>query len=295
MRLPPHFADAPAERLALLRIAVGAFTFAYLLGRFPIYARGARLPGASFAPVGPVSLLETPLPAPTAIALVVSTIVLAVLVAVGAHTRVTAPLLAVLLLWCTSYRSSFGMVFHSENVLVWHVIVLGASPAAADVLSWDGRRKAREPARGWRYGLPLLVAAAALVTCYLVAGIAKLRWSGLEWATGHAMVNHVAYNAVRKAELGGGTSWVTGFVLGHPWMFRPLAWLTLLLELGAPLALLHRRAGWLWAAALWSVHVGIAVVMQISFIYPLSGVAFLPFFPLERSLPWLGALRRKLV
>ena len=38
--------------------------------------------------------------------------------------RVTAPLAALGMLWVTAYRNSWGMVFHTENLLVIHLAVL---------------------------------------------------------------------------------------------------------------------------------------------------------------------------
>ena len=71
-------------------------------------------------------------------------------------------------------------------------------------------------------------------------------------------------------------------MLSQAWFFTPLAIATLVVELGAPLALLGRRAARIWSAAAWSFHVGIFALMAIVFPYPLLGVAFAPFFALER-------------
>jgi hypothetical protein len=67
----------------------------------------------------------------------------------------------------------------------------------------------------------------------------------------------------------------------HAWFFTPLAFFTLAVELGAPLAL-HRRIARAWVCAAWLFHAGILALMAIVFPYPLAGVAFAPFFPLER-------------
>ena len=67
----------------------------------------------------------------------------------------------------------------------------------------------------------------------------------------------------------------------------PLAALSLLLELGAPLALVPGRLGKLWVLSLDCFHVGVVLLMAIVFFYPLSGVAFASFFPLERALRFL--------
>jgi hypothetical protein len=71
-----------------------------------------------------------------------------------------------------------------------------------------------------------------------------------------------------------------------------LAVLTMFIELGAPLALAHRRVALAWTLGAWAFHIGVEVTMNITFAYPLSFVPFLPFFRLERALPALHALRR---
>ena len=77
------------------------------------------------------------------------------------------------------------------------------------------------------------------------------------------------------------------------WLFPPLAVSTLLIESGAAVALLGGRAARLWVAAAWSFHLGTFAVMAIVFPYQLAGVAFLPFFAVERwRLPALGRWRR---
>jgi hypothetical protein len=58
--------------------------------------------------------------------------------------------------------------------------------------------------------------------------------------------------------------------------------LALAVELGAWLALAGGRWRTAWVVAAWLFHVGVLALMAILFPYQLSGVAFAPFFPLER-------------
>ena len=78
-------------------------------------------------------------------------------------------------------------------------------------------------------------------------------------------------------------------VLAHRWLFPPLAALSLLIELGAPLAILHRRVALVWALCAWGFHLGVLLLMAILFPYQLSGVAYASLFPLERA---VARLRR---
>jgi hypothetical protein len=142
-----------------------------------------------------------------------------------------------------------------------------------------------------RYGFPLRLAAVVTVLTYVVTGVAKLRYAGGDWLSGDTLLNQIAFDNARKKVLGDTYSPLAGALAGHPWLFRPLGVLTVLVELGAPVALLGRRwAAW-WAASAWAFHVGIVALMWISFLYPLTLIAFVPFFRCERLVE-VGPLRR---
>jgi hypothetical protein len=68
-------------------------------------------------------------------------------------------------------------------------------------------------------------------------------------------------------------------------MFTPLAVATLMIELGAPLALVVSRLRVPWVALAWCMHAAIAATMFVVFPYPLALIAFAPLFRLERLLP----------
>lgn len=279
-------ANIPSERLALVRILLGGFCVFYFSGRFSVFARAAALDPAGFRPVGIVSVLSAPLAVSWSIALQWLTLLCAVLFAIGYRYRITAPIFALLVLWLTSYRSSWGMIYHSENLLFWHVAILAGSNAAA-ALSLDSRKAARQhEVSGWALRLIMVVTAAT----YFLAGVAKLRGTGLAWADGDALRNHIAYNTLRKIELGGAYSELSVWLLEHQALFVLLAWGTLLLELSGPFVLGSRRAAQCWALGMFVFHWGIGAVMDIPFLYPLSGIAFVAYFSLERlmrRIPWL--------
>jgi len=94
---------------------------------------------------------------------------------------------------------------------------------------------------------------------------------------------------VRKAELGDLHSVIGAFMVRYDALFPPLAALSLVVELGAPLALLHRRLALVWCALAWSFHVGVLAVMWIVFHYPLLGLAYAPFLPVDRGIERLLA------
>jgi hypothetical protein len=271
---------APATRLAALRLLVGGFALGYVLIRAPHLAGYADFADTQFAPVGLATLLGGPLPGVVLRLLVAATAVAGLAFVTGWRFRVSGPIFALLLLFLLTYRNSFGQVFHTENILVLHVLVLGLSPAA-DALSLDSRGRA-VPSEAERYGWPVRLMCIVTVLTYFIAGETKLRIAGLDWITSDSLRNYIAYDNVRKIELGDVHSPLGGMLVGHGWLFPPLALLTLAVELGAPLALLGGRIARAWAIVAWGFHAGVVAVMMILFPYPLFGLAFAPFFAVER-------------
>lgn len=279
-----------SDRLPSVRILVGLYSLIYLLIRTPSFVRLATLPASSFEPVGLAHLVPTPVSGVTFGVAAALTLVLGVSFTVGYRYRWVAPAYALFLLGLLSYRNSFGMVFHTENLMVLHVAALALSPAAR-ALSIDARNTAPRAATSRADGLALQVLNVATVTAYFLAGVAKVRASGFNWATGEILRNQIAFDNVRKDLLGDSHSPFAEYVVGHASLFIPFAVLTLVIELLAPLALFHRRLGHVWAVLMWSFHFGILLLMWILFPYPLSFIAFIPLFAPERFLgPWVRRL-----
>ena len=277
------FAPAPAERLAALRILIGMFGLVWVSSRASELFRLVELPRSHFRPVGVVAILEAPLPAGVAIAIVLLTIVLMALFVLGIGFRVVGPLAAAALLWTLTYRNSWGLPLHTENLLVLHVIALALAPAAD---AWAlGRRERPAPEAGYGWAVKLLVALTAAT--YVLAGIAKLRIAGMDWLDGELLRNQIAIDNARKALLGDYMAPFATLFLEHPDALVAFCVMTLAIELGAPIALLGGRPARLWAAAAWGFHLGVILLMNIWFLYPLVGIAMCPIFRVERPVAWV--------
>jgi hypothetical protein len=263
-------APAPAERLVALRVLIGGFALSYVGLRMPELVGSARLPTIDFAPIGITRVLSAPLSPALAITIALATCVLLIGFIAGFRYRVIAPLAACALLWTLTYRSSWGQVFHTENLLVLHVIVLALSPGASGDKSNE--------ACGW----PIKLLVAVTVATYFVAGVAKLRIAGLAWLDGDLLRDQVAVDNLRKLLLGHHVAPLARPMLAHPAAFAILSVATLAIELGSPLVFLGGRVSRIWVYAAWGFHVGVALVMSITFPYPLLGFAFLPMFRVER-------------
>jgi hypothetical protein len=275
-------APAPAVRLAMFRIMIGVFSAGYLVARLPtLLALGSEAP-IGWDPVGVLWWLADPLPSWAIGCGVFATIALAVAYATGAAFRVVGPAFATALLFITTYRSSAGQLLWFDNLLVLHAIVIACS-SAADALRL-GRRD-DSVGQSARYGWPLRVAAIVTVVTYALAGISKLRIGGTAWLDGESLRNHVAYSATRLRVLGGTPSPLAEPMMELGWLFTPLAVATLVIELGAPLALFVSRLRVPWVALVWCMHAAIAATMFVVFPYPLALIAFAPLFRLERLVP----------
>ena len=288
------FAPAPAERIAAVRIFVGAFGLLWVGGRLMESYAVAKLGAAHFKPTGVTRLLDAPLPPSVTLAIGIVTCVLLAAFTLGAFYRITAPLAALGVLWALTYRNSFGMIFHTENLLVMHLIALACAPAA-DAWSIDrARHRKAPPVPEAGYGWILKLLAALTAATYMMAGIAKLRIAGVAWLDGEQLRNQIAVDNLRKALLGDQIAPLATPFLDHPSGFTIFSVMTIVLELGAPLVLLHPRAAKLWALGAWGFHVGVVFLMNIWFPYPLLGLAYLPLLRCERPFDWvIGWWRRR--
>ncbi|HEY1973340.1 MAG TPA: hypothetical protein VGH89_35690 [Pseudonocardia sp.] len=292
-RLKKLVASAPADRLGLARVALGGYTTVYLWRQRSKFRRLTHSDPDLFEPVGAARVLDKPLPAPVAEKIIDATLVSSALFTLGVKHRLVGPLHAALLSWTLSYRNSWSMVFHSENTVLWHTLVLGAS-RAADGVSVDALlAKNRPTGMHQRYGWPLQAMQAASAATYLLSGIAKIAGSsGWSWVSGTQMRRQVAIDRIRKDVYGSSRGVTLAHALyPHADLFTGFAATALALELGAPLAMATPRTGRLWAIATFGMHWGIRGIMGIRFRYQLSGLSFAPWFNLERLLSLAGKAR----
>lgn len=247
------------------------YAAAWLLVRFAYVRDVARLPDRRYEPVGVLGWAARPSPTVVTVGVLV-TLAACAAAAVGYRVRLAAPAGAIGMLLVATFTSSFGQVFHTEHVLVLHLLVLAVA-ALVETPSAD-----RELVSAW----PLTLMTAVLGMTYVVAGVAKLRWSGWSWVTGDVLRDWVAIDNLRKVLVHDLHSPLGGWMSSVGWIWPPIAVLTLAVELGAPSVFVAWRARLIWCAAAWAFHVGVLVVMAISFPYQLLGVAYACALPVER-------------
>lgn len=265
----------------MLRILVGAYSVIYFGARLPYWLSFARHRAVQFQPVGALSWLDAPLDPTIYQALVLLTCVGSVFFLLGAWYRAVAPVFAALLFVVLTYANSWGGILHTDNLWLLHVAILALAPAA-DVLSLDAREATSLASPHFKYGWAIRLMCWVCVCAYFLAGLAKLKNSGWGFIEGDSLRNYVAMDNVRKIELGSPHSPLAALFLPFPAAFQILAVASLVLELGAPLVMLSRKAAKLWSIAMWSFHVGVLALMAILFLYPITFIAFAPFYHTER-------------
>lgn len=282
-------ARVPGRRLAMVRILVGLYSVIYLLIRSGHLLGYAHFDRARFEPVGLVNLLlDSPLDPLVVQVLTVATIACALPFMLGWRYRIFGPLFAALLLWTLTYRHCWGFVWHTENMLVLQVLILGVVPASADAWSLDARRMRSQPAgEGTEYGWPLRLMCVLVVITYMLAGYAKLRNGGLGWMWSDDLLHHIAIDNARKLLLGDWYSPLAGPLMSFDGLFKVLALFTVVMELGAPVALINRRFAAAFVLVAWGFHVGVVALMMIGFPFQLCGIAYACFFRSERIVEWV--------
>lgn len=279
------FEPAPASRLAILRIASGLYALWYVWTRQGMLARIGRGYEFLFAPVGLAHVLQGPLDPVIFDWIVIATIASGVVFILGLGFRVSGPVFALLLFATLSYRNSWSMIYHSNNALIIHILILSIASSAdavsldALIRQWSGRRRAPNDAA---YGWPIKLICAVTCATYFVAGAAKVMGPlGFAWAGGESIRSQLAVDAIRKEVLQLKPMAHIDLLYNQIWLFWVFGVVTFILELGAPFALVRKRIGWIWALATLGMHWGIFFLMGIRFRYQMSGLIFFSFFPME--------------
>jgi hypothetical protein len=272
--------SAPAERLGMVRILVATYAVVWLTGALGGILGLLDADPARWQPVGLLAPLDAPPAGGVVIGLLAVAFASGIAFAVGARARVTGPVFAAAFVLVATYRSSWGQIFHTDDLVAIHLIILAVAPSAL-AWSWDARR-AELPVPDGRFGWPLRLMSIVTVATYVLAAVAKLRASGMDWVTGTVLRDQIAQDNVLKELFGAPSSPLAAQLLGHAWLFPPMAAFAVVVELGAPVALLGGRWRDAWVAAAWVFHLGILVLMTTVFPYQLSLVAYASMFAVER-------------
>ena len=150
-------------------------------------------------------------------------------------------------------RGSLGKVLHNDVLPLLASVPLLAAP---DATLASGVAPTR------RHGWPARASALVVVSVYWIAGMQKLRHSGLAWVTSDNM-RWILYGAADSPRVA--TDAVARFVADRAWLATTLAGSVLATEVLAPAALVVRRGRWAFVAAAVALHAGTWLALGLDY------------------------------
>lgn len=174
-----------------------------------------------------------------------------------------------------SLRNSYGNIHHGTQIVamvvmgywlayVWRLLVDSPNKESRLQSFLKPNRDVQQCAMWWAFQ--------AAVATYVVAGITKLRTSGLSW------ISDLPYMSLHVEKIGWQHFYGTGeealliqaqemasLVASHPWLTRIIVGSGLFLELFAFIALFGRWHAMVFGVALMGMHVMVSQLMQLDF------------------------------
>ena len=258
-------APLPMARVAVLRVIAYLFLILDVLYLRPWGVGHGELDSEWYAPLWIGRAVPLPTPTPLLVDVLIGVLVVGSLLGLtGRFPRLIGYTVAVAYLQWMIVSMSYGKVDHDRFGFMLLLFVL---PTV-------GRASVRDRSLSEAAGWALRMVQIGAVATYFLAGLAKLRYGGLDWFNGAT----VARSVVRR-----GTELALP-LLDYPWTLRTAQWFIMIMELTSPV-LLFLKARWQYVivAGLFGFH--IATFMGITIIFFPHLVALLAFLPLERVIP----------
>jgi hypothetical protein len=186
--------------------------------------------------------------------------------AAGIFTNVSMAVGAALSFYLLGLPHNFGHTFHFDAVLVIASVVLACSKAG-DAYSFDaalGRVARPAGGRSGEYTWPIRMVWVATSVVFLAAGLAKLRYGGIDWVASDNMRILLVRAAYHASDA---DPWTRAglMIAAHPWMSRAIAALALAVELGFSLSLFSPIARAIFVPAAFGLLIGIRALMGPTF------------------------------
>jgi len=188
---------------------------------------------------------------------------------IGLFTRVSTVSSFILGTYLIGLPMNFGKVGHAEGLVVFVLGIMALSrcgdSCSIDRLIWKARRRndtsRQRPQVSGEYTWPVRAVWLMFALIFFAAGVSKLRHSGLEWIFSDNMANTLLRAQFEEMSV---VPW--GFYLAqHQWLTQLLAAATIAIEVGYPLALFSRRARWIIVPGVFSMQVGISILLGVTF------------------------------
>ena len=257
------FAESSATNLAVCRVLfyAGVLLF-YLLEDFTAWGSVSQ---AFWIPLPLFSVLHLKPLAPASLAMLQAIWWIALAMsAVGLLTRLSMATSFALGAYLLGLPHNFGQTYHFDALLVIAMGVLMCS-SAGDALSIDAWRGGHAPPpKSGEYTWPIKMIWVAMSLVFFAAGVAKIRYGGLEWI----LSSHLSILLMRALYHVSDADPVTTaglWIARQHGLSRLLAAAALTIEVGFPLALVSRRARVVFVPAAFAMLIGIRMLMGPTF------------------------------
>jgi predicted DCC family thiol-disulfide oxidoreductase YuxK len=213
---------------------------------------------------------------------------------IGLFTRVSCGVAFGLGLYLLGLSNNIGKVDHNDGIVLWSFLVM-AIARSGDGWSIDSLLRAARgkiaPSLHAEYRWPPRMMQVLMAVVFCIAGIAKLRASGLAWAFSDNLRNtFIMQYYLSDPPLRGLLLWIAS----QRWLCEFLAISTLVCETGAPLALVSRWARWILIPSLFLMQLGNELVLGINFRqFMLCYVFWVPWSDVGREIRGRASQQKK--
>lgn len=260
------FSPERPENLAICRILFYAIVL-YLYATVPFAGWATLLKETSFYhPVSLLKLLHLPIVSDQALGVLGWVWKSAMLLScIGLLTRISTVIAFFSGAYLLAVQNSDGKVEHQTAMLVFAMGILALS-RCGDAYSVDTvlfNRSRRPVASSGEYRWPVRAVWVLMSMVFFAAGIAKLRASGIRWATGQGfglLLIRGFYDANPPL-----VNWGL-FIANHALLAKLMAGSSLALETLFPLALFDRRLRFIFPASAFFMQIGIGLLMSVWFL-----------------------------
>ena len=259
------FAPEDARRLAALRI--GLFGLLALRLAIDDFAFVADQPAELFDPVSLFHLLPEMPSSGVVHVLQPLGIAAALLAAAGLLPRITFPTALAIAVFLQLMLNATGKIVHNDVLLVLCLIPLVAVPRTAS-RAWTFPGSLRRdpapsggPAQGVADGWPVRTAMVIVGLAYLIAGLQKLRYSGIDWFA----TDNLRYVLWAASDSHAEPNTLGLFIADHDWLAHLFAAGTIVLEVSFILCVPFAKLRWIMVPSVVALHVGIRLMMGLDY------------------------------
>jgi hypothetical protein len=186
---------------------------------------------------------------------------------VGLWTRWSTRIAFVLGFYLIGLPCGFGWISHRDQLIVLTAGVMACAHCgdALSVDAWRRRGAGGGPARpSGEYTWPVRLVWVLMALVFFAAGFSKLRCSGLAWIFSDSLARRIVLAPETYPSPWIQSEWCL-LLARQPWACRLLAGLTVLLEIGYPLAVWSPRCRWLFVPGMIGVQIGIVFLLGPNF------------------------------